>query len=64
METLTVTLQHEHARRLLEDLQAMGVLIIEPATQPATTPRPPATFNALSLDTRGFKFNREEANER
>lgn len=23
-----------------------------------------ATFNALSLDTRGFKFNREEANER
>jgi len=22
-----------------------------------------ATFNAVSLDTRGFKFNREEANE-
>lgn len=23
-----------------------------------------ATFDALSLDTRGFKFNRDEANER
>ena len=23
-----------------------------------------ATFNALSIDTRGFKFNRDEANER
>ncbi len=23
-----------------------------------------ATFNALSLDTRGFKFDRDEANER
>ena len=23
-----------------------------------------ATFKALSLDTRGFKFNRDEANER
>lgn len=22
------------------------------------------TFNAISLDTRGFKFNRDEANER
>ena len=22
------------------------------------------TFNALSIDTRGFKFNRDEANER
>lgn len=23
-----------------------------------------ATFNAITLDTRGFKFNRDEANER
>lgn len=63
METLTVTLQNEHARRLLEELQALGVLTI--ATGASTvTPRPPATFNAISVDTRGFKFNREEANER
>ena len=31
METLTVTLQNEHARRLLEDLQALGVLTIQEA---------------------------------
>ena len=63
METLTVTLQNEHARRLLEELQALGVLTIATAASPVT-PRPPATFNAISVDTRGFKFNREEANER
>ena len=62
METITVTLQNEHARRLLEELQALGVLTIQPAT--SATPRPPATFDAIRLDTRGFKFNREEANER
>lgn len=62
METLTITLNNEHARRLLEDLQLMGVISIQPAA-PAV-PRPPATYNALRLDTRGFKFNREEANER
>lgn len=64
METLTITVQNEHARRVIEGLQALGVLTIESATQQPAAPRPPATFNALSLDTRGFKFNREEANER
>ena len=63
METVTVNLPTEHARRLLEELQALGVLTIQTAA-PAATPRPPATFNALSLDTRNFKFNRDEANER
>lgn len=64
METLTITLQNEHARRLLEDLQALGVLTIQASAQQPVVPRPPATFDALSLDTRGFKFDREEANER
>lgn len=62
METITVTLQNEHARRVLEELQALGALTI--VSSSTATARPPATFNALSLDTRGFKFNREEANER
>lgn len=68
METLTVTLQNEHARRLLEELQALGVLTIQQqAVQSATGPALPPeqrTFNALSVSTKGFKFNREEANER
>ncbi|NML65306.1 hypothetical protein HHL22_08830 [Hymenobacter sp. RP-2-7] len=62
METVTVTLQNEHARRLLEELQALGVLTIQAA--PPLTSRPPATFNAISVSTKGFKFNREEANKR
>ncbi|TDN40147.1 hypothetical protein E4631_17720 [Hymenobacter sp. UV11] len=62
METVTVTLQNEHARRLLEELQALGALTILPAA--TATPRPPVTFNAISVSTKGFKFNREEANER
>lgn len=68
METVTVTLQNEHARRLLEELQALGVLTIQQqAVQSATGPALPPeqrTFNAISVSTKGFKFNREEANER
>lgn len=63
METVTVTLQNEHARRLLEELQALGVLTIQSASGPALPPHE-RTFNALSVSTKGFKFNREEANER
>lgn len=64
METLVVDLNHEHARRLLEDLQLLGAITIRPATADDSLGRRPATFDAISLDTRGFKFNREEANER
>lgn len=63
MEIITVTLQNEHARRLLENLQALGVLTIQSASGPALPPQQ-RTFNAIKVDTRGFKFNREEANER
>lgn len=64
METLTITLQNEHARRVLEELQALGVLTIQATTNQPPAPRPPATFSAISVSTKGFKFNREEANER
>ena len=67
METLIIELNHAHARRLLEDLQLLGAITIRSTENiPADTVagRGPATFNALRLDTRGFKFNREEANER
>ncbi len=62
METLTINVPNEHARRLLEELQALGVLSIQAVAQ--VVPRPPATFNAISVSTKGFKFNRDEANER
>lgn len=69
METPTISLHNEHARRLLEDLQMLRILSIHDtsavhsATGPALPPKQ-RTFNAISVDTRGFKFNREEANER
>ena len=64
METVVVDLNHEYARRLLEDLQLLGAITIHPATADTSIGRRPATFDAIRLDTRGFKFNREEANER
>jgi len=66
METLTINVPNEHARRLLEELQALGVLSIQPAANPTPSARAPheRTFNALSYSTKGFKFDREEANER
>ena len=62
METLIIDLNHEHARRLLEDLQLLGAITIRTPENPEGVGRGPATFNAIKLDTRGFKFNREEAN--
>ena len=64
METVIVTLLNEHSRRILEDLQALGALTIQEAYPNRSLPPEQRTFNALSVDTRGFKFNREEANER
>lgn len=67
--TYTVELKNEHALRLLEELEQLGVLTIQAQGSQSidsTGPRPPAerTFTAVQLDTRGFKFNRDEANER
>ena len=62
METVTVALFNAHSRRVLEELQALGVLTINPLPpRPASEQR---TFNTLCVSTKGFKFNREEANER
>ena len=62
METVIVTFTNDHARSLLEELQLLGIIKMEANNEPVA-PRP-RTFNALSYSTKGFKFNREEANER
>ena len=64
METLTVSLTNDHARRILEELQALGLLTIQEAYPNRSLPPEQRTFNALSVSTKGFKFNREEANKR
>ena len=62
METVTVTFTDNRARRLLEELERLGILKMEASNEPIA-PRK-RTFTALSYSTKGFKFNREEANER
>lgn len=64
--TYTVELKNEHALRLLEELEQLGVLTIQGKQIAAEASTSPGikTFNAVQLDTRGYKFNRDEANER
>ena len=38
--------------------------VIDEAVNKAATFKKSKTFSAIQLDTRGFKFNRDEANER
>ncbi|UYZ64997.1 hypothetical protein [Hymenobacter weizhouensis] len=66
--TYTVELKNEHALRLLEELEQLGVLTIQTHDSQSTEADSRALgtkkFTAVQLDTRGFKFNRDEANER
>lgn len=58
----TVELKKDYALRILEDLQGMDAIRLTPVTQQKTGKR--RTFNAVSISTKGFTFNRDEANER
>ncbi len=66
--TLKIELLHEHALTLLRELERMKIirlyLIGQVKVTAPTAPVQRKTFTAIQLDTRGFKFNREEANER
>lgn len=63
--TITVEILDQHALNLLRELERMHAIRLFGAQ-----PKRPhikalkKEFNAVRLDTRGFKFNREEANER
>ncbi|MCU0361713.1 MAG: hypothetical protein MUF75_13570 [Bacteroidia bacterium] len=49
---------------LLKSLSAyLGFTISEKKEEPQI-PKKKVSFNAVKIDTRGFKFNRDEANER
>ena len=65
--TYTVELKNEHALRLLEELEQLGVLTIQNARKAAISSAEaptPKEFTAMSYSTKDFKFNRDEANER
>ena len=61
----TIEILDKHALALLRELEQMRVIRMLPKQEksgPTATPK--KEFKATSLDTRGFKFNREDANER
>jgi hypothetical protein len=65
--TYTIELLNEHALRLLRELESMRIIRFisreSSSIERKLTP-PQKKFNAISIDTLGYKFNREEANER
>lgn len=63
--TYLLEIKKDYALPLLEVLLQQQAIELKPA-EAETAPKPvrTRTYDALRLDTRGFKFNREEANER
>jgi len=63
--TLTVEILNHHALMLLRQLEQMKAIRLVPYRgNGKVSVAPKKEFKAIRLDTRGFKFNREEANER
>jgi hypothetical protein len=64
--TFTIEVFDLHALNLLGELEQLKVIRFVPVeADESKQPMPEQKkFTAISLDTRGFKFNREEANER
>lgn len=63
--TYTVEILDSHALNLLRELEQMKVIRLSSQNkkEQKLTARK-KEFKTIHLDTRGFKFNREEANER
>lgn len=61
MKTYTVQILREEAKNLLDQLQKLEIIrFVENKSVKSFDKK----FEAFSIDTKGFKFNREEANER
>lgn len=57
---LTIPLPNEYVGKQLEVIAFM----LEDESDIPLSDKKNASFEAISLDTRGFRFNRDEANER
>lgn len=60
----TIEIFDSKVLNILRELEQMRTIRLIPQTKPAISIAKKKEFNAIRLDTRGFKFNREEANER
>lgn len=64
--TYTLEIKKEYALPLLKVLEEQQAIELKPAEE-AAAPEPALrrpTFDAIRVSTKGFKFNRDEANER
>lgn len=66
MKTVTLDILDDKAFNLLKDLEKLKVIRLRKDTKLSDDKSlgKKVSFNALSIDTRNFKFNRNEANER
>ena len=63
--TITIEVFDNHALNLLKELEELKVIrLITGGDKKPKAEKGKKQFKAINLDTRGFKFNREEANER
>ena len=64
MKEVTIKFKDSRVLALLKSLAAYFDFSIDEKQSDAGHNRKKVSFKALKLDTRGYKFNREEANER
>ncbi len=65
MKTVTLEILNDKALNLLRDLEQLQLLrFLKDSHKTAKSAKKKATFDAISIDTRGFKFDRDAANER
>lgn len=66
MRTITLDILDDHAFNLLKDLEKLKVIRLrkDEKTIDSNLSKKKVSFDAVSIDTRNFKFDRNEANER
>ena len=62
--TVTIEILHQSALELLRKLESEHKIRMQPSSVPVDTSYPERKFEAITIDTRGYSFNRQQANER
>jgi hypothetical protein len=58
MTIVTIEIKKDYVLKILEDLKLLDAISV------VKQPKEKAKFSAISISTKGFKFDREEINER
>lgn len=61
--TLTVDIKKNYALSVLEGLEKIGAINITESVDASVAKRK-KTYDAIKISLRGYRFNREDANER